>query len=337
MVRVGKKSFWILSLLLVMPLLTGSSARGETHLAGTVGADLEIHNFTNSIFNPPLEYRADRNISNQFLDLRLNGPLINNHFANYMARARLQGTQVKSGTGDGNTFKYLNPKITNYFGSFSVFPDRPYPMRFYTGRSEINRVRYEAVNRSKVDLLDAGLAVVRRYRSVAEASGVDAQYLVNQGLELSLRAEHKKNELIRQYDFDENRNIWVDFATINPGVAPFFNIEIVNTIEDHDVLIFADFAFVDTVKAGGIYSMVLEEGMRDLEFVPVGLNSFSYRLDLQSDMIWKIFFNDPPGGMDSDLENDILALKLEYDNEGRFQTEADFGIDNGTYLRREPM
>lgn len=327
----GKKN-WIIQLVALLLFFTmwGLSAQAETHLSGTVGADLGIYEFTNSIFDPPLAFQADRRLSNQYLDLSINGPVVNDHFANYLARVRFQGTQVKAGTEESSTYEYIDPGVTSYFGSFSLFTDRRYPVKLYSGKNKVNSVRYEAGNRSEIEMVDQGLAVVRRYETITEATGIQLKYSLNQGPDLSFEAKTTANQRSRMYDFDENRNIWVDFWEKAPGVAPYYNIDVENFILDHDVLLYVGGAFIDTIPAGGQVDIVVEEGMRDFDFIPVGLNSFRRSLDVDSDMGCNIFFNDPPGSKDLDQTNNIVTGKLKYEGDGPFKTEAKFEIDSGS-------
>jgi hypothetical protein len=197
-------------------------------------------------------------------------------------------------------------------------------------KSEENNVRYEAANRSETETLDAGLAVVRRYATVNSETGALWRWALRSDLEVGAEVKTTANETTRQYDFDENRNIWVDFLTVSPGVAPYYNVEVVNTIPDRDVLVYVDFAFADTVKAGGILQLVVEEGPRDIDFVPVGLNSLSQRLVMSNDMQWTIFFNDPPGSKDMDQRNNIMTGRLKYGRDSAFKTDAYFEYNDGT-------
>ena len=326
--RPGWKTLLIL-ILTAAAMVTTPAVQGQTHIAGSVGADLGVYSFTNSLFSQPLDYSADRRLSNQWVDLNVIGPLVNGYFARYNLRGRVRGTQIRSEADGVKTTEYLNPKLTNYYGSLSLFPERPFPLMVYTGRTEDNSVRYEAANRSQVDLVDPGLAVVRRYETITKGTGGVWRYAATQDLDFALEAKQTQNEVSRQYDFDENRNIWVDFTTISPGVSPFYNIEVANTIPDHDVLLFVDFAFVDTVKANDVLNLVIEEGVRDIDFVPIGLNSYSQRLDVNSDQLWKIFYSDPPGSKDQDQKNDIITGKMRYGRDGKFTNDGFFELNAG--------
>ncbi|RKX30891.1 MAG: hypothetical protein DRP71_14310, partial [Verrucomicrobia bacterium] len=257
-------------------------------------------------------YDSDRRMSNQWLDLNAMGPLVNGYFANYNARIRLQGTQIRSVADGVKETEYINPAITNYFGSVGLFPNRPFPLMLYTGKTDIHNIRYEAANRNQVEVVDPGLTVLRRYKTINAGTGAQWRYAVTRDLEMAVEGKTTHNQLERQYDFDENRNIWVDFTTISPGVSPFFNVEVVNTIPDYDVLLYVNYTFIDTVKANGTVQIVVDEGIWDIEFVPIGLNSYRVRKEVNTDQLWKIFFSDPPGSKDLDQYNDIYSGKLNY-------------------------
>lgn len=325
---------WKFILVLVLAgLLPWSPAAAQHHLSGSLGADLGMYGFSNTLFPPrSMDYSADRRMSNQWLDLNAMGPLINGYFANYNARARLQGTQIRSVTDGVTETEYINPAITNYFGSVGLFPNKPFPLMVYTGRTQNQNIRYEAANRNQVEIVDPGLAVLRRYETISDGSGAQLRYAVKQDLELGFEAKSNHNQLTRQYDFDENRNIWVDFITISPGVSPYYNIEVVNTIPDYDVLLYIDFAFVDTVKANSTLPIVVDEGIRNVDFVPVGLNAYSQQLTINTDMQWKIFFSDPPGSKDLDQYNDIFTGQLKYGRDGRLTSDAYYEYNDGREL-----
>ena len=289
-----------------------------------------MYGFSNSLFPPrSMFFESDRRMSNQWLDLNATGPLVNGYFASYNARVRLQGTQIRSMTDGVKETEYINPAITNYFGSVGLFPNRPFPLMIYTGKTDFHNIRYEAANRNQVEVVDPGLTVLRRYKTINEGTGAQWRYAVTRDLELAFEGKTTHNQLERQYDFDENRNIWVDFSTLSPGVPPFFNVEVVNTIPDHDVLLFVNHAFVDTVKANATLQIVVDEGIWDVDFVPIGLNSYRVRREVNTDQLWTIFFSDPPGSKDLDQYNDIFSGKLNYGRSGRFTSDAYFEYNDG--------
>jgi hypothetical protein len=327
----------LLAVTLLLPASASAVDWRDHTLSGTVGADLSVYDFSNTValaylpgigFIPEGSYSVDRRLSSQFLDLRMNGPVVNNHFANYVARCRLQGTQIRAGTAESARHEYLNPAFTSHFGSISLFTDRRYPVKFYTGSNKTNKVRYEASNRTEMGIVDPGLAVVRRYETTTGSTGVQGKYKVNEDFQMDLEVKTTSNQLRRAYDFDENRNIWVDFRTSSDGIGPYYNVDVVNHIADHDVLLFVNFAFIDTVPANGQLRVILEEGPTDVDFVPVGLNSLSRRLDIGTHMEWIIDFSDPPGSLDLDQDGDIISGRLKYENEGPYRTEANFEIND---------
>ena len=325
----GTKYRW-LKWSLLLQLIVATPVLAQTHLSGQVGADLGSFNFRNHIFNEDFKFNSDRRLANEFLDLRLNGPISNGYFANYEGSVRIRTTQVRSETNGQSVAHYLNPEISNYRGSLSLFPNRTFPLTFYRGKSEENNVRYEVGNRSVIDLTDPGLAVVRRYSTVNEEMGAQLNWTASSKLKIGLEAKTTANLSSRQYDFDENRNIWAEFNSISPGVAPDYKIEIVNTIADRDVLVFVDFAFADTVKAGSTLNLIIEEGTRDIDFAPVGLNTYSNRVTINSDMQWKIFFVEPSGSKDMDRSNDVIIGTIKYgEDQDKFKSEAYLEYNDG--------
>ncbi len=89
----------------------------------------------------------------------------------------------------------------------------------------------------------------------------------------------------------------MDFLDAGPGVAPNYNIEVVNTIPDFDALLFVDHVFADTVKACARLQITMAGGARDLEFVPQAeWSAFRARQNIEKDMLVNIRYSyiDPP-------------------------------------------
>ena len=131
----------IAALLLTQLLLSGGPTLAQTHLSGEVGADLGSYGFSNDIFGRGLNVNSDRRLANEYLDLNLRGPLAKGYFANYNTMLRVRGTQIRSEVGGESFTEYLNPDITSYYGALSLFPSRPFPLKFYKGKSKENSVQ----------------------------------------------------------------------------------------------------------------------------------------------------------------------------------------------------
>lgn len=322
---------WKLVLLLALAgLIPWSRASAQHSMTGSVGADMGIYTFENTVFPPrTTTYDVDRRMTNQWLDINAMGPLVNGYFANYNLRARLQATQIRSVTDGVKSTEYFNPDVTNYFASVGLFPNRPFPLMVYSGRTRSHNIRYEASNRNELDSDAPGLAVLRRYQSSNEGTGAQWRYSVTPNLEFGIEGKTTRDQLERQYDFDENRNIWVDYHIISPGPGPYYDVEVVNFIPDTDVLLFINYAFIDTVKANSTLPISVEEGVWDVEFVPVGLNSFRDRVAVASNMHWNLYFNDPPGSKDLDQYNDVLTAKMNYGRSGKLTSDAYFEYNDG--------
>ncbi len=314
----------------IILLLLGSPSFAQHRMKGELGADFGTFDFSNDVSTYNVSLAADRGLSNQFLTLDLSGPVVNNRFATYGGLFRLTGTQIRS-VSDGNVYNdYIPPELTGHQFNLSLFPERNYGLQLFTGSALTYSVRYEASNRSEVQIEDPGLAVVRRYASEVSSTGARWRMATGEKVEYSLEYKDNTNTVDRQYDFDENRNIWVEFSTISPGVAPYYNIQVVNTIQDRDVALYMDLAFIDTVRAGARLDIVVEEGTRELDFVPVGLNAYHRTLSISSDMVWKIFFSDPPGSKDIDQNNRITTGSFRVGkDEDRFRSETYLEFNDG--------
>jgi len=319
---------WFVAVLAFGTVLTGP-AWSQTIINGRIGADLGNFNFTNFLVEESSGYDVNRRLSNQFIDMAIGGPLVNGYFANYGVNFRVSGTQIRSVTDGENMNEFINPDLTNYYGSVAIFPERRFPVGFHIGRTENYSIRYEVNNKGEVDIVDPGLTVLRRYQTITEGIGGDVAYAASPGLEFFGKYEDSKSQLIRQYDFDENKNIWVDFSVLNPGQGPFYEIAVVNTIPDRDVLLFIDEAFVDTIPADSTVPVIVEGGKRRLEFAPIGLNSFRTTLEISANMVWRIYFSNPPGGTDTDSAEKKIIAGASFDRGGHFSNQFTLDATDG--------
>jgi hypothetical protein len=308
--------------LIVAGILFPSTGWAKSTINGQVGADVGGYSFSNFIYDESTGYDVQRSLSNQFVDMASGGALFNGYFANYGLNFRVNGTQIRSDTDGEATSEFINPRLSNYYGSVALFPSRRFPLGFHFGRNENYSIRYEANNKREIDTVDPGLTVLRRYRTVTEGKGADFAYAASPALGFFAKYQDTSSKVARQYDFDENKNIWVDFSVLNLAPGPVYEVSVVNTIPDRAVLLYIDEAFVDTVQADETIQILVEEGVRRVEFIPMGLNSFRSTQEISANMVWRIYFSDPPGGSDSNNSEKNIEGSALYDAGGAFSNST---------------
>ena len=118
---------------------------------------------------------------------------------------------------------------------------------------------------------------------------------------VNLTTEYKndENDVLRQYDFGENDDIWVDFATVRPNpIDPVHSIHVQNTIDNATVVIFVDLILVDSIAPGTNLTFELDAGDHQVEFIPLRFNPYRVTVNVDGDMTWKIIHNAPLGSND---------------------------------------
>ena len=94
-------------------------ASAQTTLDGSLGVDLGSFGFGNKIIATSQEFGVRRSLSNQFLRLRLSGPLISNQFAGYVLRGTVSGTYYEANSETGEADEYIRPNLSDYLVSIS--------------------------------------------------------------------------------------------------------------------------------------------------------------------------------------------------------------------------
>lgn len=301
----------------------GSGVIAQTAMEGEIGVDLENYRFRNSIQKPSRDYSVNRSLSNHFLNLRLEGPLVTERFATYTARTMFFGTYYVADSESGESDLYLKPGVPTYYGSLSLFPGRPYPLRVYGGKARNNAIRYEANNRSDLDLASPELAVVRRYQSDLESRGALWKLALSENINLTSEYKHEDVQIQRVYDFDENMNIWVDTTTFRYiPTKPLDTIDVINLIPNDTVVMFIDLNLIDSLNPGESITFALDSGRHEVDFIPLTYNSYRMQVDVRGEMLWKIVYNAPATPNDMDQQLTSVNGILQVGGTGRFQSET---------------
>jgi hypothetical protein len=298
-------------------------AQAQHELRGELGANLVVVDFQNQLAGQEVLYAVRRGISDQFLSLGLRGPLYNPALGSYSLRTRLAGQyyQVDATSGDGA--EYATPKPTALAASVGLFPGRRHPVRIYYAWSDLMALNYEQENRAVDDVANPELAAVRRYESSNLSFGTDMRYGITPTADVVVEAQHQEATSLRQYDFDEQRDIFVNFVTPSPDpTRPLVNIIVQNGIPEGDVTLLVDGIIVTTLVPDQQFVFELESGPHDVEFVPSSFNRFFAVVDVNGDMLWEASFNEPPGRTDVERSENAGRAEWVVGRQRRFENKA---------------
>jgi hypothetical protein len=281
----------------------------------------------NNLIKDGRVYDIDRRLSKQYVALNFSGPLKTHNFAELSLRLRLAGTYSKvNDATDGEAKEvadYIDPELDQIMTSLGLFPLRTYPLRYTFGKLKTTDNRYEAGRRGDIQSVSPGLSVIRRYESRALLHSLQWRMAFPGGVSFGTEAKHEESEIIRQYDFEENRDIWIVFTSSQRVPTPTHNVDVVNSLDD-EVLLYIDLALVDTLSAGELLSLDIAKGVHEIDLVPTRFNRFNTTVDVQSSMQWRIVFTPPKGSSDLDQKNNSIEGILKTSEDRRFRNETRF-------------
>lgn len=314
----------IVGLLLVITLLSTPSIIAQTTLSGEIGLDLENFGFDNSLKDTSRNFSVTRSQSRHYLNLNLGGPLVTDNFAIYSLSSRLFGTYYSANTNEEKSNSYQKPNLNTFNGSLSLFPKRPYSLRFYMMQNKDFSIRYEMTNKSKIDILSPELAVIRRYKSNLSSRGAAAKIPLRENMDFSMEFQNSGMEVRRSYDFGEDLDIWVAFTNLllNP-IAQYDTVEVINSLPDDDVLLFIDNNLIDSISSGNNLFVEVDSGYHNIDIFPVEkYNAYRNRVHIQGNMKWEIVYKNPATPNDLDQTTDNASGALRFGGDGRFNNEA---------------
>ncbi len=316
-----------LFLTLLLALTGAGTAAGQTTLEGEVGTDLGVNSLTNNLLLHSRSYDVDRSLSRQYLGLSYSGPVGTLDFAELALRGRLSGIYYRARNYDDGVLslhsEYMDPYLDNALASFSLFPLRTYPFRYTFGRMRTTTNRYEPGRRADVQTDSPGLAVLRRYESDVLSHAAQWQISRGEAFGISAEVKHEENVVRRSYDFDENRDIWVNFSSSTPDPSPTHFVDIVNSLDDL-VLLYIDLTFVDSLSAGQVLSIDLPAGRHQLDIIPTYFNPFHTEVNVQSSMQWRIVYTAPKGSSDLDQLRNTAEAVMRIGGQGRIRNDTRF-------------
>ena len=314
----------ILTLAMLPALVWATGAWALPEVSGGLGVEVDAYAFSRTVLALGLKQDdVTRSLSTPYVELRFRTPLLSARLAHLSATGRVSGAYYQATNRGEETGGENDPELTRYDVRLSLFGVRSFPLGLYMSRSELPSLRYEVNNRAASDLQSPTLTVVRRYDTVAEQRGGVWKWALPRRVNLSFAAYQNRDTINRQYDFGEDRDIFVDFQTIRPDpVANVHPVVVQNELPDDTVLVFINHVLVDTLAAGELTILSLDSGSHATEFVPLRLNPFRATVVVRGDMQWKIVHNPPPGSKDVARATDVARSTFAMGGDGPFQEEA---------------
>ena len=296
--------------------LPAGSGLAQTVVNGELGIDLQNIGYNSDLKDTVREYSTSRTMSNHFFNLSASGPFINSNLASFSTRANFFGTYYSATNNDDEKNIYFDPNLNGYVGQLTFFPSRRYPVQLFRSRAETYSVRYEPNNRTDVEVLQPGLTVVRRYQSDKTSNGAQSRVTLSDKANMLVGYQQDKTEAFRDYDFGEDRDIWVNFAGgFDDPIAEYATVKLVNELVDADVRVyFFDADSTITIAAMSEDSIVVPAGRQQVYVIPLQIyNQYAFRVEVKQEMIWSIKYEEPPTPNDLDQTS----------------TSARFGLDIG--------
>lgn len=279
------------------------SVLSETRFGGAAGFDLAAYGFTGSNHDTTFEYSARRSISNHFVDAHLAGNIVNQSFASFFLRGRLLGTFSQSSAGEATNNFYISPDLNAYYGNITLFPERRFPIRVFRGHQLLRSLEYEQQNRGETESPRPSLNVIRRYRRETTQTGGLLKFQFADGGSVTASTDKLETSSLREYDFSEDRDIWVDIIYLpRDPLADRHTLEITNGLPDADARVIVN--GVDTTVAPSDYvRIVVDSGFQRVVIVPLQkYNQYDFTIRVEGEQIWKILYREPPSPRDQNAE-----------------------------------
>ncbi len=318
-------------LTLAILILGSGYSYAQFSLTGELGVDLENHLFDSFIKDESLDLHINRSQSNHYLNLISAGVIKSEKFASYALNGEIYGTYLNTESQGIRKSSYLKPTPQSYSAKLSFFPLRRYPFTAFIDKSARQQLRYEQANKATTNILSPELAIVRRYRSEAFTKSLNWNYATSENISFISKYSNIKLKSIRNYDFDEDLNLWVVLTErLSDPNNPLKSIEIENSVTDDTILIYIDNFFIDSIIPGEKISTDVNAGSHTLEILSKKYNRFTMQLDVANNLSLKVIYVPPQGSEDSDQTSNDIAANLKIDSE-RFENDLVFSysmLDN---------
>jgi len=214
-----------------------------------------------------------------------------------------------------------------------MLPQKPYPLKVFISRNKDRNIRYEQANRTKTDVLEPGLAAVRRYESDMGAVGFNWSFAPAETFKFNMEMLKSDMTSSRNYDFDEDKDIWVAFSVESSGITPMVDtITVVNLLEDDSLWVFITSTqtdsfptiIIDTIGIGETGMYEVNPGLHEIEFNPFYYNSYRTLLDIDDNISCDVLYKIPAAPNDLEQESDLATFRIEYNDGNKIKNETDF-------------
>ncbi len=331
-------------ILLVFLIGLFTSIQANHTMTGELAVDVKGYNFKNNFESiefldtlalTPDSSRRNTNLSSHYLSLFFNGPFINENFASYSVRSKFNGSFFNSTSQ--NTFEdkfqkttenmYLNPDLNNFYGKISLFPNRKFPMEIYHSQSNEHSIRYEANNRTDIELVDPASGVVRHYLEDKNSNGFSVYYNAHPNVKIQSTIKKDKSKNNRIYDFGANKDIYLR-PIEERGTAftsDIYDVTIVNDLPDASLEIIFDDLFTYLIEPNMSETIPLNSGTHIIEAasVPAIYNKIGRsQLIVNQDLTLRYSYIEPATPNDINQSLNAVNLNFTYDNNKRFKSNA---------------
>ncbi|RKX22603.1 MAG: hypothetical protein DRP35_01525 [Candidatus Zixiibacteriota bacterium] len=305
------KNTFILFLLGLLIAVNGQ-VYSESGMTGTLGMDVKSYSFNNLVKDSSLTFNVKRVLSNHFLNLSFNSPLMNENFANLTSQLNLVGSFYNASNEVNSAGQYISPDLNGFFGQITFFPLKRFPLQLYRNSMLAYDIRYESGNRTDIELVQPSLAVVRRYESDKVTDGSMLKINFHNNFKMMSEYKQDRSETVRNYDFGEDNNIWVDIINglVNP-IRETDTIKIVNMISDDSVSIHVDLDSIGILDPFESITIVVDSGYHNVRMTPrTHYNQLNFRIAVHSNSEWEIVYNEP--GTPNDIDQVITTSNVSF-------------------------
>ena len=322
--RTVSRHTWLVFLGLTCALVSTSHA--DQNLGGSIGVNVESYGFTGRLIGTDTTFKVNRTLSDHFINLALSGPFISNRLANYSIATEFYGTYQQTTTDGEERNAYLSPTLNALDGQVTLFPNRPYPLRFYHTSSSDLSLRYESGNRSDLETLNPELAVIRRYEGEMSATGATLKAALSDKVNFTSDIKKDETKTSRIYDFDENRDIRIIIESDPKDLLKELDtLYIENELPDADVQINFEGSFNVVVPANSVQEVIVEAGFYNITVVPLTYyNQHRFQTEIRANATWSILFKEPAGGTDIDQSNTSGSLGLIVGSDEKLLNETSY-------------
>lgn len=303
----------------------------QQSLQGRLGLDLNTYDFKNELKDTTAAYPITRSRLSHFLDLELSGPLISSEFMQYALLTTIRGIYFTTNSDALSNSTYSGPSLTNYDAELTLFPQKRYPLRLFKGRLKDKSLIYEETFRNETDVQRPGLVTLRRYE--IERSSEGASLTANISEAVNAVSGYRRNESVstRTYEFDENRDIWVDVQPDLPDPLKVLDtVTISNQLSGVDIRVIIDQNINLLISQGLDEAVELSPGIHSVSVIPLSYyRQYEFSVTVNANAAWKVIYVPPAGGNDRREEEDNIELGLSIDGGRKYKVRSDYSYEDG--------